>query len=97
MRALIRATPSLDFSSSRLWWIVELLEFVDENLLVQYFHSQFWSLHIYLLVPTVVSILLEIVEFHRSGLQYDDGNVEVHFLAGTLPLDCECPSASCLL
>ena len=80
-------TPSLDFASSRLWWIVALLGLADEQLLVQYWHSQFLSRHfeflterfLHLIVPTVVSTLLEIVvEVFRIDF-HDDGNIEVHF------------------
>ena len=66
-------TPSLDFASPRLWWILALLGPVDEHLLVQYWHSQFLSLYIdfstarllHFIVPNVVSMLLEIVKFFR--------------------------------
>ena len=77
---------SLDSASSRLWWIVELLELVDERLPAQSWHSQFWSLHIdsltmrilYLIVPKLVSTLLGVLEIHRIDLQHDDDDVEVH-------------------
>ena len=57
---------------------------------MQYWRSQFWSLHLdsltvrllYLIVPSVVSTLLEIVEIHEIDLQHDDDNVEDHFLSG---------------
>ena len=70
---------------------------------MQYWHSQFWSLHIdsliarlvCLIAPIFVSTLVEIVEIHRG--QDGDDKVEVHFLTGRLPLDCECLSASSLL
>ena len=77
---------------------------VDEQLLVQCWHSQFFSLLIdfltarllHLIVPDVVSTLLEIVEILRIDLKHYD-NVEVHFLTGTLPLLGECLAVSSLL
>ena len=39
--ATVFVTPSLDFASSRLWWIVAS-RLVDEQLLVQHWHSQFF-------------------------------------------------------
>ena len=82
-------TPCLDFATSRLWWVVALLELGDEQLVVQYWHSQFLSLHIdflsarllRLIVTNVVSTLLEIVENIRIDLQHDDF-VGVHFFTG---------------
>ena len=66
-------TPSLEFESSRLWWIVALFGLVDEPLPIQYWHSQFLSLQtdfltarlLHLIVPNVFSTLLEIVEIFR--------------------------------
>ena len=76
------ATPSLDFASSRLWWFFAFLKLVDDQLLVQYWHSQFLTLHIdsltarllHLIVPNGVSILIEIVEILRIDLQHDEDN-----------------------
>ena len=81
-------TPALVFASSRLWRIAALHELADEELLVQYWHSQFWSLHIdsltvrllHLIVPNAVSTLLETVEILRVDFQHDDDNADVHFL-----------------
>ena len=84
--ATVLVIPSLDFASQRLWWIVELLEAVYEQLLVQSWHSQLWSLHIdsftvrllCLIVPNVVSSLLEMVQIPRTDLQHEDDSI-VHF------------------
>ena len=98
-------TSSLGFASSRLWWIVvALIGLVSEQLLVQYWHSQFLSLHIdfltarllHLIVPNVASALLEIFEIPRIDL-HDDDNLEVHFSTGRVPLLGECLAASSLL
>ena len=87
-------TPSLYVASPRLWWIVALLGLVDEQLLVQDWHSQCLSLHqefsparlLHWIVPNFVSTLLEIVEILRVDLQHDDDNMAVHFIAGRVTL-----------
>ena len=76
-------TPSLDFASLELWWIVALPELTDEQLLVQYWHSLFLSLHmdsfaarlLQLIVPYVLSTLFEIVQILRIDLQHDDDKI----------------------
>ena len=81
---------SLDFESSRLCWIVALLGLVDEQLLVQPWHSQFLSLHInlltarrlHLIFPIFVLTQHESVEIHQIDLHDDDDNeinLEDHF------------------
>ena len=67
-------------------------------------HSQFLSLHIdffaarllHLIVPNVVSTLLEIVDILRIDLQHDDDNIEIHFFTGRVPVLAECLAASSL-
>ena len=94
----------LDFESSRLWWIVALLELVNDQLLVQYWHSQFLSLDqnsitarlLHLIVPSFVSTLLKFVGILRIDLQHDDDNIEVHSSTKRVPLLCECFAASSL-
>ena len=70
------ATPSLNFASSRLWWLLELHELVDERRLLLYGRLHFWSSHtdsvivrlLYLIVPFFVSTLLEIAAIHQIDL-----------------------------
>ena len=68
--------------------------------MVQYWRSQFWSLHsltVCLLYFIVVSILLEIVEIHQIDLQRGDDYLVVHFLIERVHLPCEFLSTSPLL
>ena len=72
---------------------------------MQDWHSKFSSLYIdsfterlpCLIVPNVVSILLQIVDIHQIDLQHEDGTVEVHFPTERVHLRCERLSASSLL
>ena len=71
--------PSLDLASSRLWWLVELHEVVDERLLLQYWRSHFWSTHtdsvtvrlLYLIVPYFLSTLLAMIMLKCTSLLGD--------------------------
>ena len=74
-------TPSLDFASSRLRWIVVLLELVNERLLVQSWHSQVWSLQHRFLEVRPKCCLNYASECFNSAvdLHHDDDNVDVHF------------------
>ena len=77
----------IHFASPRPWWIAALLGHVDEQLLVQFWHLQFLSFQkdpltvrlLYLIVPNVVSTLLEIVDILR--IDFDD-----NFLHPGLPV-----------
>ena len=91
--ATVFDTPSLDFASPRLWWIVAFLELVDEQLLVQKLpFAVLLSSHRFLKsAPPVCgsvqsfSIILEIVGTLRIGFQHDD-KIGIHFFAGRPPL-----------
>ena len=52
---------------------------------------------LHLIVPIVVSTLLEIVEVIRIDLKYDDDNIEVDAITERVHLACECLAASSLL
>ena len=73
--------------------MVALVELADEQLLVQYWHSQFLSLHV---DSKLHAFCLEVVEILRRDLQHDDDNIEVHLLNGRVPFLGECLAASSL-